>query len=348
LPTYLQLINSFKDRLDQREQTAVEELQSYYLPLLQKIIKEFDEVVEKIISLQSQEKNVSKELIYRETRYRETVSKLVKEITAIDKKTVREISSVQREVATTALHDAEVLIKKSVGKIPRSFDFDRAFLQYNHQAALNMVSRLSKGTPLREILDANVPDIMLASQAFVESIVKGEHPRVLRDKLYKQWGMSYVRAETTARTEIVSSYRDSNIWRYKQSKTVEAWQWSATLDDRTCPVCIFMDGQVFSLDTPFATHPNCRCSPLPVTKTWKELGLNIPEFKPDIGPRGVEWFQSLPENRQLKILHPQKFDLWKSGRITLENLVDSFDHPKYGPSREERSIKELYRLGILR
>jgi len=347
MPTYLQLINSYKDRLDQREETAVAELRTYYLPLLEKFINEFDKVVETIIDLQTRKQNVSSSLIYRQTRYQETITRLVQEIEAIDKITVKVISLGQRDMAIQAIDDAANLIKKSVGKIPKTFDIDRAFLQYNHQAALQMVARLSQGTPLRKILEANTPDVIAASQAFIEAILKGENPRVLRDKLYKQWGMTYVRAETMARTEIISSYRDSNIWRYKQTKIVDMWEWSATRDDRTCPVCIFLDGQVFSLDTPFATHPNCRCSPLPVTKTWKELGIDIPESRPDIGLRGQDWFNSISETRQRKILHPQKFDLWKSGAITLEDLVDLYDHPVYGPSREERSIKELKRLGIL-
>jgi hypothetical protein len=123
------------------------------------------------------------------------------------------------------------------------------------------------------------------------------------------------------------------------------------LDDRTCPVCIALDGQEFSLDTPFATHPNCRCSPIPITYTFEELGmgyLNLEEPKPPyMGKRGEDWFKSQSEAKKEKILGKTKYALYRQGRFKLGDLVQDFVHPVYGPSRQERSLKSLKELRII-
>lgn len=60
---------------------------------------------------------------------------------------------------------------------------------------------------------------------------------------------------------------------------IKCVQWTATLDTRTCEVCMALDGQTFDLDKgPRAPrHWQCRCSRVPVMKSWKELGLPLQE-----------------------------------------------------------------------
>lgn len=63
---------------------------------------------------------------------------------------------------------------------------------------------------------------------------------------------------------------------------IKAVQWTATLDTRTCAVCMALDGQAFEIDKgPHAPrHWQCRCSRVPVLKSWKELGLPLQEAGP--------------------------------------------------------------------
>lgn len=53
----------------------------------------------------------------------------------------------------------------------------------------------------------------------------------------------------------------------------------ATLDPRTCEECMVEDGKVYDIDEgprP-AFHPQCRCTTVPVLKSWDELGVNLKE-----------------------------------------------------------------------
>jgi SPP1 gp7 family putative phage head morphogenesis protein len=56
----------------------------------------------------------------------------------------------------------------------------------------------------------------------------------------------------------------------------------ATLDPETCEVCMGYDGQVYAIEdaiySPF--HYRCRCTTVPVVKSWRDLGLDIAELPP--------------------------------------------------------------------
>lgn len=48
------------------------------------------------------------------------------------------------------------------------------------------------------------------------------------------------------------------------------------MDERTCLTCLELDGALNPPELPI--HEGCRCITLPVTKTFKELGIDIAEF----------------------------------------------------------------------
>lgn len=66
---------------------------------------------------------------------------------------------------------------------------------------------------------------------------------------------------------------------------LDHWEHLATLDAVTCDECAALDGRVIPVaseafggedNEPWEAvevHPNCRCVPIPVTKTWDELGF---------------------------------------------------------------------------
>jgi SPP1 gp7 family putative phage head morphogenesis protein len=66
------------------------------------------------------------------------------------------------------------------------------------------------------------------------------------------------------------------------AELIKGVQITATLDTRTCVVCMAEDGQVYDVDSgprpPF--HYRCRCSTVPVLRSWKELGLPLQEANP--------------------------------------------------------------------
>lgn len=132
------------------------------------------------------------------------------------------------------------------------------------------------------------------------------------------------------------------------SDLVKGVRWVATLDSRTSRICISLDGQVFKLDEgprPPAHH-NCRSTTTPVIKSWKELGINLPD-----APRGTraslngqvpadttypDWLKSQPIPVQNEVLGRRLATEWRAGRVTVDKFIDS----QYRPL----SLKDILRL----
>lgn len=109
-------------------------------------------------------------------------------------------------------------------------------------------------------------------------------------------------------------------------------------------------GHVYNLQTDtgwflangILTH-NCRCSRTPVTKTWADLGYDLPE------PAGKQptqaatraWFNSLPEHEQLAIMGPQRLALLRGHRIGWDDLASLKSTPGWRDSWQITPVRDL-------
>jgi SPP1 gp7 family putative phage head morphogenesis protein len=90
-------------------------------------------------------------------------------------------------------------------------------------------------------------------------------------------------AEALVRTAVSHTTTAARDVLYEQNKElIAAEQWVATLDTRTCPECMALDGEKFELGkgTKTPAHIGCRCVRVPVVKSWRELGFNVDELDP--------------------------------------------------------------------
>ena len=132
----------------------------------------------------------------------------------------------------------------------------------------------------------------------------------------------------------------------------------STLDSRTSNICIAYSGAEWDLNgkpikknLPFGAgcprHPNCRSAIVPMTKSYKELGVNIPDKAPgsrasDLGQipadTSFEDFLNRHDSAYLNnILGKGRADLYRRKKITLSQLVDG-----YGRELTLEQLKELY------
>lgn len=161
----------------------------------------------------------------------------------------------------------------------------------------------------------------------LRSITVGDNPRVAaRRAVAKIEGVfegGLGRAMTIARTEQLDAYRAAGqMVEDANSDVIAGWTWVAHLGPRTCPACLAMHGREFATDVPGPMgHQNCRCSRVPRTKTWAELGFrNVRERKPLLQDR-EEFFNSLPQADQVEILGQAKWDAWKRGDYPMDAWV---------------------------
>lgn len=118
------------------------------------------------------------------------------------------------------------------------------------------------------------------------------------------------------------------------SDVIKGVQMVATLDSRTTPYCRAIDGEVFPIDEgprpPF--HFNCRTTTIPVTKSWKELGIKHGDTTPatrasmfgEVPGKTTYsgWLKTQSPAFQNEVLGPVRAELFRRGQVDLAGFVD--------------------------
>ena len=104
--------------------------------------------------------------------------------------------------------------------------------------------------------------------------------------------------------------------------------------------CIMLDGKIYSTRDAMDDHPQGRCAMLPITATYAEMGIDAPE--PDFSrEKGSDWFQRQDEATQRKMMGDAKWEAWKEGRFSLEDLPKQMTSDVWGDSWTPKSLEEL-------
>lgn len=123
----------------------------------------------------------------------------------------------------------------------------------------------------------------------------------------------------------------------------------STLDSHTSLTCVAYSGESWNLayeplgpkklpyngGTP--RHFLCRSVEVPITKTFKELGIDIPEpagttrasssGQIEVNTSFNDYLERMGTKYQNKVLGEGRADLWRKGKITLKDLVDGQGRP---------------------
>jgi SPP1 gp7 family putative phage head morphogenesis protein len=144
-------------------------------------------------------------------------------------------------------------------------------------------------------------------------------------------------------TNHVTNHARMVTWQ-ENKDLVKEWRFVATLDARTTDICAANDGRTWPVgegEVP-PLHIRCRSTTSPVLKSWKELGIDLPE-----APTGTrasmdgqvpgktnfgDWFKSLEDRKggraiQNRLFGKGRVELLRSGKITVRDLVDQRNRP---------------------
>lgn len=251
------------------------------------------------------------------------------------------IFDLEDDAIRMALANAEELMIAALGTPPpalQQIGVSSLFNRLPDEAITTMIGNLQAGSPLRALLQSLAGEAAnKAYDAMVNAIALGYSPARLAGELESVLGVSLSRALTIARTETLRAYRQANIDTfYRNRDVVTKWVWSAQLSTRTCVVCWSMHGSEHPVTEAFGSHPNCRCVPVPKTKSWEELGFEgIPDTRPRI-EQGADAFAQLSREEQLEILGPAKYDLYERG-VPISAFVGVAHSKEWGTTRYELS-----------
>ena len=174
--------------------------------------------------------------------------------------------------------------------------------------------------------------------ALIRGVAVGDNPeqaaRIMLARAEQGFNGGLHRARTIARTEMLDAHRAAaRASRAANSDIMTAWQWWAELSSRTCPACLAMHGTTHpATESGPNGHPCCRCTSLPVTKTWAELGFDLPEPAGAPAESGEEWLRAQPVEVQKAILGKRGWEKWFSGDWPASEWAVTRQNPGWRPS----------------
>jgi SPP1 gp7 family putative phage head morphogenesis protein len=256
----------------------------------------------------------------------------------------RAITAAQADALTAGQVDARALLLESLGPPPSAAT---PFAPALPVAQLElMVGRAMSGQPLGDLLARLGP---LAAESIrrelVMGVALGRNPRVTARKIKGALGGNAARALTIARTETLGVYRAAALETYRSNRAVvTGWVWLAQLSQRTCAVCWAMHGSFHTLDEGLASHPSCRCTQVPSTRSWAELGFpDVPESGLEV-EAGAVVFARAPAELQRAVLGKAKYEAYAAGRLALSDLAEPTLSPVWGPGLRERSLRDALQV----
>jgi SPP1 gp7 family putative phage head morphogenesis protein len=217
-----------------------------------------------------------------------------------------------------------------------------SFNQVPHEAVRALVGTLADGRPLSTLLDQLGPEASAAvREALTDGVLLGEGPAQIARRARSAFGGNAVRATTVARTEVIRSYKAGSLASYRaNSDVVKGWIWIASLSPRTCAACVALHGSEHALDEEFHDHPRGRCAAAPLTRSWAELGFDVPDAAPPVVQSGADWFAAQPAHVQQRIAGRAKAAAIRSGAIALEDLAASTTDA-WGKVLREKSLTSI-------
>jgi len=142
------------------------------------------------------------------------------------------------------------------------------------------------------------------------------------------------------------------------SDVIKNVKWVATLDSRTCPTCMALDGEVYPLDSGKRPpiHVNCRCGVTAVTKSFRDLGVDVDEV--DAGTRASmngqvpkdltynQWLKKQPVDIQNEALGKKRAQLFRKGDLNVEQFVSRNGHEYTLNELRQREMQAFVKADI--
>lgn len=167
---------------------------------------------------------------------------------------------------------------------PRFDDVQRTLQLPIHADALELLYSRNL-EELRGVTEAASQEMR---RTLADGFAEGWNPRKTATSINRRVdAVGIRRSRLIARTETIRSHSEATLNRFAQhgvTKVTGQAEFATAGDDRVCPICVGLEGQVFDLEEArgvIPVHPNCRCAWLPVTRESQRRASNLRRADPD-------------------------------------------------------------------
>jgi SPP1 gp7 family putative phage head morphogenesis protein len=324
---------AYRAALLRRDAAALRALMAAYQPAYDAIQREVAALTTKIAAAQAAGTPLRPAWLRQQGRLEALEQQILQEWSRFAGSANDIITATQREAVLAGALDAAALVEAAADEAGLVVRAGADLARLNTEATQALVGVLQNGSPLRALLDGLGADAAdTVQRGLLRGVAIGRNPRQIARDIRTALGGNLNRALTIARTEHMRAYRSATLERFQANgEILRGWQWRAAPSERTCPLCLAMDGREFGLDEPFASHVSCRCTAIPLIKNRDAPRRTL----------GADWFATQDAATQRGILGPGAFDLYREGKLSLGDLVQVKHDPVWGPTLRRKSLKEL-------
>lgn len=184
--------------------------------------------------------------------------------------------------------------------------------------------------------------------------IRGSRAEGYADGLLQRPRRDLMAVVNTALSHTASTAREQ--FTGANSDIIKATRWVSTLDNKTSAPCRIRDQKQYDavthkpighkfpwLQGPGKIHWNCRSTDAPVTKSWRELGIDIDDMSPSerasmdgqvpADTTYSQWLQRQSAGRQDEVLGPVRGQMLRDGKLKLEDF--------YSPTGEWLTLEQL-------
>lgn len=249
-PNILDIANQYREALVVLEREATSEILDAYSTIRRDLDDDLQTLIRRIQSRIDAGQDVPVSWLHRESRYQQLLTQAEAEVARLSTALNPQLTQLQADAALLGDESARALLGRAGVQVAARLPND---------ALVELVGRLSDGSPLSDLLNELGPDVRgRIEKRLTDVVARGINPRRFARELSDALGGNMARAMTIMRTESISSFRNANLAMYREhSDVLRGWKWSARLDGRVCGSCLAQHGKVFPLSAPFASHPSC-------------------------------------------------------------------------------------------
>jgi SPP1 gp7 family putative phage head morphogenesis protein len=329
-------VRHFRQRAMEHERAAATALVDAYGLVWSDLQGQLDRLTADIAEAQANGETISRAFLNRQARYQALMAQTEEQIRRYAQFAERTVLAERRAAVDAAQSGALDLLQAALG--PNRAGAVVTFNRLPVEAIDRLVGALSPDSPLRQLFDGWGPKASKAAgEALVSALAEGVGPRKAARALRQAVGeVSAVRALRISRNELNRTLRDSSLAMFRENAdALVGYRWLCARSKRTCPLCWAMDGKLFPLDRPFATHIACRCTAVPVSR-------DIPGWKSPAQPKAArEAFTGLPERDQRVILGAGLFQLFRDGLLDWDDLAVATYSRTWGSGRRQATLREI-------
>ena len=339
-PEAQEAVEQFRKLLLAEDKRAAAEIVRAYASVYQRLRRDTQSLVRT-----AQREGLKPWQVMRMNRMKELEKQFLRNANRFAQIAGTDITGSQRRAVGLARNATQSITGKG---LPRGITLEnlaRIGIEWNRlpdEAFANFIGMAGDGKPLGLLLDELGAEAAPKVRAAIgQGIALGKGPAETAELVRIASGMPLSRALTIARTETNRAFREASRLQYAANPNlIKGYRRSSTKDGLVCMACLALDGTFYETNEPLDSHPNCRCAIVPDTLTYEDLGLDVP--MPPPVETGQEWFARQDEATQRKMMgQTARFEAWKSGQVSLDDMVQVRSDPRWGKTASVKPLKEL-------